>query len=139
MATATGKVRRFAAEDVADWYQAAGAEMALGDVLETSNSGSMSVGFARYRKGAANDWTVTYDEALVITRGVFTVDSEDGPRTANAGEVIFLTEGANVTYRAEEDTELAYVTYPHWYDATRNSDLAYQLDGFHPADPPILD
>jgi ethanolamine utilization protein EutQ len=138
MAAATGTVRRFRAADVADWYQAAGAEMALGDVLEASNSGTMSVGFARYREGAANEWTVTYDEALVITRGVFTVHSEDGPRTATAGEVIFLTNGAKVTYQAEEDTELVYVTYPHWYDATRKSSLADQLDAFHPAEPPAF-
>lgn len=50
----------------------------------------MTVGFARYRKGESNDWTVSYDEALVITKGAFTVQTDDGSTSARAGEVIYL-------------------------------------------------
>jgi hypothetical protein len=35
------------------------------------------VGFAYYAPGARNEWVVTYDEALIITRGAFTVTSAD--------------------------------------------------------------
>lgn len=72
-------VEHYTADNVSSWYQARGVKMAIGDVLDASNSESMSVGFARYAAGAENAWTVTYDEALVITRGVFSVISEQGP------------------------------------------------------------
>jgi ethanolamine utilization protein EutQ len=94
----------------------------------------MSAGFARYGKGQTNEWTVTYDEVLVVTKGIFTVRSADGAHTAKVGEVIFLTEGTKVVYQAEEDnTEVVYVTYPHWFDAQRNSEHTALLDVFHPA------
>ena len=93
----------------------------------------MSVGFAHYDKDESNEWTVTYDEVLVVTKGVFTVNSADGAKTAKAGEIIFLTDGSKVVYRAEEDTELVYVTYPHWFDAQSKSEHADLLDKFHPA------
>jgi ethanolamine utilization protein EutQ len=126
-------VKRFTSKDPAMWYQAGGRQIFLADVLDASNSDAMTVGFARYGKGEFNEWTLTYDEALIVTKGAFTVRSEDGVETAKEGEVIFLTKGTKVVYRAEEDTELVYVTYPHWSEATRNSKLAYQLEAFHPA------
>jgi ethanolamine utilization protein EutQ len=95
----------------------------------------MSVGFYRNRKkGDRNEWVVTYDEALIVTRGALTVRSAEGAKTAKAGEVIFLTKGTKVAYEAaENDTEVVYVTYPHWMDAHRRSEHAALLDSYHPA------
>jgi ethanolamine utilization protein EutQ len=116
------------------WYQPDDKQIFLGDVLDSSNSDTMSVGFARYQKGETNEFIVTYDEALIVTRGAFTVRSADGAETAKAGECIFLTKGTKVVYQGEEDdTEVVYVTYPHWFDAQRNSEHADLLDKFHPA------
>jgi ethanolamine utilization protein EutQ len=86
----------------------------------------MVIGFARYHKGAANQVaTLPYDEALIITRGVFTVRRADGVATAKAGEVIFHRAGAKVLYQADEDAELVYVSHPA---------LALEPgNGFHPA------
>jgi ethanolamine utilization protein EutQ len=125
-------VRLITIKDPSVWYQAGDRPIFLADVLDETNSQSMSVGFARYRKGASNDWIVTYDEALIITKGVFTVRWADGAQTAKAGEVLFLTKDTPLTYHADEDAELVYVTYPHWADATRKSKHAAQLDFFHP-------
>lgn len=51
------------------------------------------------------------DEALIVTRGVLTVRSDEGATTAKAGQVIFLTRGTNVAHEAaEDDTEFVYVT-----------------------------
>jgi ethanolamine utilization protein EutQ len=124
-------VQRYGFDAVSGWYQANGVEMAIGDAVDPSNSDSMSVGFARYGKGAANAWTLTYDEALAIVKGRFTVESDTGPHTAAAGEVIFLRRGTRVVYRADEDTELVYVTHPHWLEATERSELAAQLADYH--------
>jgi ethanolamine utilization protein EutQ len=64
----------------------------------------MSVGFAHCEPGARNEWVVTYDEALIITRGAFTVTSADGiETTARPGEVIFLRAGTPVVYSAKEE------------------------------------
>jgi len=126
-------VKHFTIKDPTTWHQSGDRQIFLGDVVDASNSDTMSVGFARYNKGESNEWTVTYDEVLVVTKGVFTVSSADGAKTAKAGELIFLTDGSKVVYRAEEETELVYVTYPHWFDAQHNSEHADLLDKFHPA------
>jgi ethanolamine utilization protein EutQ (cupin superfamily) len=102
-------------------------------VLDAKNSDAMSVGFARYAPGQANEWVVTYDEALIVTKGTYTVTAEDGTKTtAKVGEFIFLTKGTKLVYSAEEETEVVYVTYPHWMDAQRKSEHAHLLDIYHP-------
>jgi ethanolamine utilization protein EutQ len=94
----------------------------------------MSVGFYRNRtRGDRNEWIVTYDEALIVTKGALIVRSAEGAKTAKAGEVIFLTKGTKVAYEAaEDDTEVVYVTYPHWMDAQRQSEHAGLLDSYRP-------
>lgn len=128
--------KHFSHRQVGQWYQAKGRPIFLGDVLDASNSDSMSVGFAQYGKGASNDWVVTYDEVLIITKGVFSVKTKEGVVTAKAGELIFLTKGTELTYMADEDAELVYVSYPHWAEAQENSEHADLLGTFHPAPAP---
>lgn len=131
----SGRVHAFGSGDVTAWYKAEGQAIFLGDVVDHSSNASMSVGFARYDGGEENAWTLMYDEALVITSGAFTVRSQndDTSVTATAGEVIYLRRGAEIVYRAERDTELVYVSYPHWFEATRESSYADQLSAFTPA------
>jgi ethanolamine utilization protein EutQ len=115
-------VKQFTIHEPTAWYQAGDRQIFLADVIDASNSDTMSVGFARYDKGEFNEWIVTYDEVLIVTKGIFTVRSADVAVTAKAGEVIFLTKGTQVVYQGEEDnTEVIYVSYPHWFDAQRNS------------------
>ena len=125
-------VRHFTSDE-ANWYQYRDREIFVGDVLDSSNSETMSVGFYRNKfKGERNEWVVTYDEALICTRGALTVRSPEGTKTAKAGEVIFLTKGTPVAYEAGEDnTEVVYVTYPHWMEVHRQSEHAGLLDDFH--------
>ena len=93
----------------------------------------LGLGFARYAPGQSNEWVVTYDEALIVTKGVYSVTAEDGTKTtAKVGEVIFLTKGTKVVYSAAEETEVVYVTYPTWMDAHRRSEHAHLLDIYHP-------
>jgi ethanolamine utilization protein EutQ len=127
-------VKRFTIEDVTEWYQRGDRRIFVGDVIDEKNSDTMSVGFCRYQKGESNEWIVTYDEVLIVTKGVFSVSSKGETKTAKAGEVIFLTKGTKVIYQGEEDdTEVVYVSYPHWMEAQRNSEHADLLDEFHPA------
>jgi ethanolamine utilization protein EutQ len=125
MTQTTAPIRHLTAGNVATWYQQDDVEMVVGDALDPSSSAPMVIGFARYRKGASNEVTLPYDEALIITRGVFTVRRADGVATAEAGEVIFHRAGAKVVYQADEDAELVYVSHPA---------LALEPgNGFHPA------
>jgi ethanolamine utilization protein EutQ len=110
-------VTRFTINDPTVWYQADHQDLFVADVLDEHNSATMSVGFARYAKGAWNDWTLADDEVLIVTKGHFAVQSSEGVKWAKAGEVLFLTRGTKLVYRADEDTELVYVTYPRWADA----------------------
>jgi ethanolamine utilization protein EutQ len=130
-------VTAFRSDDVRTWWQRGDQQLFLGDVVDHSTGAAMSVGFARYRKGEANPWTVTYDEALIVTRGAFTVQTAEGDVAARAGEVIYLPAGTELVYRADEDTELVYVSYPHWFVATERSAHAAKLDEFQvAANPP---
>lgn len=126
-------VRHFTARD-AKFYQYADRQIFVGDVLDSSNSETMSVGFYKnMRKGESNRWIVTYDEALIVTKGALSVRTADTVTTARAGEVIFLTKGTGITYEsAEDDTQVVYVTYPHWMDAHAASEHAHLLDAYHP-------
>jgi ethanolamine utilization protein EutQ len=125
-------VRHFTSND-AKFYRYSDRQIFVGDVLDSSNSDTMSVGFYRNKKkGEKNEWVVTYDEALIVTRGALTVRSADGAKTAKAGEVIFLTKGTGIAYEAaEDDTEVVYVTYPHWVDAQTKSKHAHLLGSYH--------
>ncbi|MBA3712681.1 MAG: cupin [Pyrinomonadaceae bacterium] len=126
-------VRHFTIKDPAMWHQPGDKQIFIGDVLDSSNSDTMSVGFCWYQKGESNEFIVTNHEALIVTRGVFTVRSSDGAKTAKVGEVIFLTKGTKVVYQGEEDdTEVVYVTYRHWMDAQTKSKHAHLLDSYHP-------
>jgi ethanolamine utilization protein EutQ len=134
-------IRRFTTDDVGTWHKSERGGVFLSDVVDATNGDSMSVGFARYEPRASNEWVVTYDEALITTRGVFTVTSEDGVTTAaEAGEVIFLTRGTPVVYAAgDAGADIVYVTYPHWMDAQQASEQAALLGTFTPiegAPPP---
>jgi ethanolamine utilization protein EutQ len=127
MTQTTTLIRHLTAEHVATWYQQDDVEHVVGDALEPAGSAPLVIGYARYRKGATNQLTtLPYDEALIITRGVFTVRRPDGIATARAGEVIFHRAGATVVYQADEDAEMVYVSHP--------AVPMEPVDGFHPAD-----
>lgn len=126
-------VRHFTSKD-AKFHQYADRQIFVGDVLDSTNSDTMSVGFYRNKnKGEKNEWVVTYDEAIVVTKGAITVRSAESTKTAKVGEVIFLTKGTAIAYEAaEDDTEFVYVTYPHWMDSQTKSKHAQLLDSYHP-------
>jgi ethanolamine utilization protein EutQ len=130
MTQTTAPVQHLTADHVT-WYQQHDVAMVVGDALDPAGSAPLVIGFARYRKGATNQLTtLPYDEALIITRGTFTVRRADGTVTATAGEVIFHRAGAEVVYQADEDAELVYVCYPAiaFEEAGREAG-----GGFHPA------
>jgi ethanolamine utilization protein EutQ len=62
------RVRHFTSKD-ASYFRYSDRQIFGGDVLDSSNSDSLSVGFYRNAgKGEKNEWIVTYDEALIVTK-----------------------------------------------------------------------
>ena len=116
-------------DDGLRWYRRGDQQLRLADAVDGSSGAAMTVGFARYAAGESNEWVMSYDEALVVTRA-FPVDSGGGSTVAEAGEVIYLSPGTPVVYRAIEDSEVVYVSYPHWYEATVRSPHAPRLEEF---------
>ena len=116
-------VSRYTSDDVPTWLQSEQRQVFIGDVVDGSNGETMGVGFARYAPGASNEWAVTYDEVLIVTRGSFSVISAAGRRTARAGELIYLRRGTELIYAADGGgAELVYVMHPHY--ATVVAELA---------------
>jgi ethanolamine utilization protein EutQ len=133
MTQTTAPIRHLTPDTVAAWYQPDDVAMVVGDALDPSGSAPLVIGYARYRKGATNQLTtLPYDEALIITRGVFTVRRPDGTVTATAGEVIFHRAGTEVVYQADEDAEMVYVCYPALAMAQAGEEAGGR---FHPAPP----
>ena len=126
-------VRHFTSRE-AKFYQYADRKIFVGDVLDSSNSEAMSVGYYWNKvEGEGNQWIVTYDEVLIVTKGALTVRSTEGAKTARAGEILFLPKGTEVVYEAAaDDTEAVYVTYPHWMEAQKNSEHVDLLDAYSP-------
>jgi ethanolamine utilization protein EutQ len=63
-------------------YQYADRQIFVGDVVDSSNCDTMSVGFYRNkRKSDRNEWVVSYVEALIVTKGALTVRFAGGAKT----------------------------------------------------------
>lgn len=136
MSTHVDPVRTYTIDDPKAWFQRLNQYIYLGDVVDHTHNSTISIGFGRYGSGEENPWNMTYDEALIITKGTFTVRDTYGSATAHAGDVIFLPKGADVVYQADTDVELVYVSYPHWFDAASNSPHVHRLEEFQPSAPP---
>jgi ethanolamine utilization protein EutQ len=136
MAETQEGIRLFTPEDVQTWIQSEQRQIFLGDVVDATNSDTMGVGFARYAPGESNEWVVTYDEVLIVTRGAFSVTTANGhTTTAKAGEFIFVRKDTKLVYSAEDSgAELVYVMYPHWTNTQLASDHADFVDTFRPVD-----
>lgn len=78
---------------------------------------------------------MTHEEALIVTKGVFTVRSAEGDSNGERRRGHISDQGDKVVCQGDEDdTRIVYVTYPHSFDAQRNSEHAALLDEFHPVE-----
>jgi ethanolamine utilization protein EutQ len=96
-------------------------EVYLKDIVDSSVSESMTSGLAKYAKGVSNEWTLDYDEVIVVLKGVFTIHSEGKSSTLKVGDFFFITRGTSVTYQADEAALVLYVTYPSWREAAHEA------------------
>jgi ethanolamine utilization protein EutQ (cupin superfamily) len=111
----TMRVLRLTSADAGDWTRVGDQEIFVNDLIDQAAApdAKMTVGYARVGKDEALDISFPYDEVLIVTRGAYTVRTEQGGAvTARAGDVIYLPAGSASASRAEEDTEMVYVANP---------------------------
>ena len=90
-------VRKVTSDDDLRWYWRGDQQLRLADAIDSDSEAAMTVGFGRYSAGESNDWVMSYDEALIVTKGSFAVDSGGESTVAGPGEVIYLSPGTPVT------------------------------------------
>ena len=125
------RVLRLTTEDAEVWSRVGEGEIYVSDIVDqaTAPDARMTVGFARVGNGEALDISFPYDEVLILTKGSYTVRTEDGQEvTAQAGEVIYLPAGSSNSSHAEEDAEMVYVANPPSVYADHMAALAAGLD-----------
>jgi ethanolamine utilization protein EutQ (cupin superfamily) len=110
------RIAKFTTDD-AQWRKVRGADILVGDVVDSTISDTVSVGYCRQGIGESNSLTTSFDEVFICLRGAYTLETEDGQKvTAGPGEVLWLPKDTPITYSgtAEEETLVVYVTYPAW-------------------------
>ncbi|MEQ3552845.1 cupin [Pseudonocardia nematodicida] len=105
---------KFSGED-ATWVRFADSRIYIGDVVDESKSSSMGVGLAHFGAGEEMPWTPSYDEAIVVLSGEFTVERGSERITAARGEIAWVRPGPEVIFRAgDEPVTLAFASHPVW-------------------------
>jgi ethanolamine utilization protein EutQ (cupin superfamily) len=113
-------VQKFAASD-ASFERSPGqeADIFAGNVIDQRHGAPVTIGFGRYDPFQSLEEVLAVHDTMVILEGRITVTTENGTVTAGPGELIYMPEGEKVTIRSHEEGALtAYVTYPHWQEAT---------------------
>lgn len=79
----------------------------------------MTNGYGRYGANQSIDEDIKVDDVIIILEGEITITSGAGIDTAGPGEIIYMPKGSSLTITAgEKGAVTAYVTYPHWQEAT---------------------
>lgn len=108
-------VQHITTGDHDDWSRVGDQDIHVSDRIDQARQpdAGMTVGFARTAAGEKFEVAFPYDEVLVVTKGAFTVTTEDGVSvTARPGEVVYLPADSVNSHTADEDTEMVYVACP---------------------------
>jgi len=113
------KVRKFSISD-AKLVKSPGqdADIYVGNLVDESNGGPVSVGYGRYAAGQSLTETMAVDDTMIVLDGRLSVSTSDGTLTAGPGDIVYMPKGQSVTITTEgEGATTAFVTYPHWAEA----------------------
>ena len=96
-----------------------------GNVVDQRHGGPITIGYGRYDPNQSLTETIAVHDVMIVIEGSLSVESDSNILTAGPGEIIYMPEGESVTIRSHEHGAVtAYVTYPHWQDATSEADAA---------------
>jgi ethanolamine utilization protein EutQ (cupin superfamily) len=108
-------IRKFTIADAPLERMRENRDVVIGDVIGQESDSSISVGYCRYAPDQSMEYTVTYDEVLVITKGRFSIRTNEREVTAGPGEVLYIDRGTSLVYAShDEGAEMVYVTHPRW-------------------------
>lgn len=113
-------VRKFAIAD-ASFERSPGQQgnVFTGNVVDQRHGGPITIGFGRYGPDQSIEESILVDDVMLILEGRLSVSCGAGTVTAGPSEIIYMPKGEKVTIRSyEEGAVTAYVTYPHWQEAT---------------------
>ena len=90
-----------------------------GNVVDQRHGGPVTIGYGRYGANECIEETIKVDDVMIILEGQIIVTSEAGTETADPGEIIYMPRGSSLSIQAgDAGAVTAYVTYPHWQEAT---------------------
>jgi ethanolamine utilization protein EutQ (cupin superfamily) len=90
-----------------------------GNLVDERDGGPITIGYGRYGPDQTLEETLAVDDVMIVLEGRLSVDTADGTLTAGPGEIVHMPKGEIVTIRSHEAGALtAYVTYPHWREAS---------------------
>lgn len=95
------------------------ADVFTANVVDQRDGGQVTIGYGRYAPDQSIDEDIAVDDVMLVIENRVSVTSGTGTVTAGAGEIIYMPKGNRVTIRSHEEGALtAYVTYPHWQEAS---------------------
>ncbi len=95
------------------------ADIFVGNLVDERHGGPVTIGYGRYGSDQVLVETMAVDDIMIVLEGGLSVSSRNGEVTAGPGEIVYMPKGQAVTIRAHADGALtAYVTYPHWREAS---------------------
>ncbi|MBY4675165.1 ethanolamine utilization protein EutQ [Marinobacterium arenosum] len=83
---------------------------AVARAIGPDTSDSMAAGFARF-DGCRIDWTLLYDEVVVVIEGTFRVQTPDGVLEGRPGDVLWLPDGTELQYQGDQAL-IFYAVHP---------------------------
>lgn len=87
-------------------------------ITGTGSDGTrLGTGFARM-KNAEIPWTVKYDEVILVLEGHLTVCTPEGDLSAGPMECIWLPDGTDLTYVAEDALVFYAIEPANWAEET---------------------
>jgi ethanolamine utilization protein EutQ len=87
------------------------ANVRLKDVITSADRSPMASGYMTLEKGEFS-WTLNYDEVDIVLEGELVITRGRESVRGNAGDVIFIPKGSNITFGTPSRVRFVYVTYP---------------------------
>lgn len=90
-----------------------------GNAVDQRHGGPITIGYGRYEPNQTLTERIAVHDVMVVLQGRLSVTTEMDDVTAGPGEIVYMPKGEAVTIRSHEEGAItAYVTYPHWQEAT---------------------
>ena len=113
-------VRKFAIAD-ASFERSPGqeGEVFAGNLIDQRHGGPITIGYGRYGPDQKIEEKLAVHDVMIVLEGRLSVSTSDGTVTAGPSEIVYMPKGEAITIRSHEHGAVtAYVTYPHWQEAS---------------------